>query len=721
MTTWIRPSRLLTVWVLVGLAGTFLFVLAGCSTTSGARTGAASKKMKTFLSVGDKPLPVVSGEPGSSVAADAEPAPSRRNRRAPGRISGRVFDADGKPVPDARVRLAVSGAPGGKVVRASTDRSGAFTLHGLRPGSSYTVIAESDGDDGTMSGRANARTADTDVRISLGPQDPAAARAESPSRVKSVSDRETADDDDAKASDLQAEPSKGTAPGRDRSRVNEEDLPPATEAAAFVPIPSSSSRSRAATSNRRARPATVQTDAWRKGIEDQGSAASDPALANTVEHGVSGKTAAPVDPEARGIAGTTLDGGPPVDDVPNPLPPALERAEDQASASRARTARPSPGAVSSDPDPFAEEPPRLAAKPPSGSTRTNQPTRTRQLAAFSAFESPTRPTEPPASAPPVDHAPGALVVVPETFAPVMVHENDPFAAADTPPDGPFSTSKAAIPQSADGPAPEPAPLRSNRPRRNAVTAARPRPVRQPTTTTASVRSPEASATASASNRRPTWGEIALATGPLPPLEGQDAPVPGPHKKSGDSRRELASRGDERPAPKRVAGTATDPVAPECEYDDRHRRLVDFRLPALDGKPLRFQDIDADLVLIDFWGTWCQPCLRAVPHLVDLQKRIGNKRLAIVGIACEQDAPGQSARRVAATAERLKMNYPILLSRNDGSCPLQEALHVQAFPTMVLLDRQGRILWRDQGSTPATLARLDRMIASTPGDTETRRY
>ena len=50
--------------------------------------------------------------------------------------------------PNAKVRLAVGSAAGGKVVSATTDRSGAFTLHGLRPGSSYTVIAEYQGDDG---------------------------------------------------------------------------------------------------------------------------------------------------------------------------------------------------------------------------------------------------------------------------------------------------------------------------------------------------------------------------------------------------------------------------------------------------------------------------------------------------------------------------------------------------------------------------------------------
>ena len=104
------------------------------------------------------------------------------------------------------------------------------------------------------------------------------------------------------------------------------------------------------------------------------------------------------------------------------------------------------------------------------------------------------------------------------------------------------------------------------------------------------------------------------------------------------------------------------------------------------------------MLIDFWGTWCQPCVKAIPHLVDLQERMG-KKLVILGVACESDASNVAAPRVAATAAKLHVNYPIVISRNDGSGPLEEAMQVQAFPTMVLVDRQGRVLWRDQRRDP----------------------
>ena len=109
-----------------------------------------------------------------------------------------------KPVPNAKVRLAVSSSPGGKVVYATTDRSGAFTLRGLRPGSSYAVIAEYQGEDGMMTGRTQAKAPQVDVRISLQPRggesdqghasiQPARPRVEPISNIDPVDD-ETSDD-----------------------------------------------------------------------------------------------------------------------------------------------------------------------------------------------------------------------------------------------------------------------------------------------------------------------------------------------------------------------------------------------------------------------------------------------------------------------------------------------------------------------------------------------
>ena len=183
---------------------------------------APGDNLKTIASVGDKPLPVRSGPSDSSVRAEVAeadlPAPGR------GRISGRVYDDRGKAVNGARVRLAVGGESGGKAVYANTDPSGAFTLRGLRPGSSYTLIAEYQGRSGLLTGRAQAKAPSSSVRIGLNPRN--AAAEDSPSTIRParpsvapISSIEEADE----SNDEEEQEATG--------RTNREDLePPAPEA-----------------------------------------------------------------------------------------------------------------------------------------------------------------------------------------------------------------------------------------------------------------------------------------------------------------------------------------------------------------------------------------------------------------------------------------------------------------------------------------------------------
>ena len=173
----------------------------------------------------------------------------------------------------------------------------------------------------------------------------------------------------------------------------------------------------------------------------------------------------------------------------------------------------------------------------------------------------------------------------------------------------------------------------------------------------------------------------------------------------------------KPARSRLLGGSRPPIDDAvkqtvCRFDTSERRVVDFQLPGLDGKMVSLHDIDADVILLDFWGSWCAPCRTSIPHLGDLQARMGGKRFQVVGIACEKGATLHDRQASASKAiHDLKIDYPVLLSNKDGSCPVQQALQIQFYPTMVLLDRDGRLLAREQGATEVTMARMDRAIAS----------
>ena len=119
-----------------------------------------------------------------------------------------------------------------------------------------------------------------------------------------------------------------------------------------------------------------------------------------------------------------------------------------------------------------------------------------------------------------------------------------------------------------------------------------------------------------------------------------------------------------------------------------------------------------MILLDFWGSWCAPCRKSIPHLLELQQKLAGKRFQVVGIACEKGATSQERSATAAkAAQQLGIHYPVLVSSMDGSCPVQQALQIQFYPTMILVDREGRMLAREHGATDATLPRMDRAITT----------
>ncbi|MDR3636869.1 MAG: redoxin family protein [Isosphaeraceae bacterium] len=605
---------------------------AGCSSTSGLRTGTAPK-VRTIAAVGDKTLPAEAGEPGSSVAAD-EYTPERRVNQD-GRVSGRVFDDKGEPVPNARVRLALGGASGGKVVSTTTDKSGAFTLRGLRPGASYTVIAESkDQELGPLRGSAEAQAPETDVKITLSPDEDSMPPARASGNVSRVSRPRAGDDEDQEQFELSPQ-KPATAPGRN------ELLPPAPEAESYLP-PKEQRQRRPSGSTDTEAPMTAR---WRRGDMDR------PASSARIQDGSAPSTVAPGE--------ESYD-----DDGLNPLPPALDPGE-------------------------AESPARTSAN-----LRGTRSKSTRVVAKAT---------------------PGSSVFVPENFTPISLADK-PFAGEPIP--GTPGTSLAPNARGSASQAPPVVPWYET-----------------PSATEDSERTkvaheesalvaPDDLSTPQGPRRRARWSEIVAAPQPAHDASGTAAERAQPAPSAeGHARLIVSTDGPARPTTAALAGGTQDGLLAYCRFDAKSRRIVDFRLPDVNGKPVRLQDLDSDLVLIDFWGTWCKPCVNAIPHLVDLQKRFGGKHLTVLGIASEQGPPAARAAAVAKASQQLGINYPVLLSGMDGeTCPVQEALHIQAFPTLILVDRQGRILWRDQGATPATLSRLDHLIdVATKTDDTTRRY
>lgn len=160
-----------------------------------------------------------------------------------------------------------------------------------------------------------------------------------------------------------------------------------------------------------------------------------------------------------------------------------------------------------------------------------------------------------------------------------------------------------------------------------------------------------------------------------------------------------------PIPPPVPALATR--VPSCVLTGR--QLDNFALNDLAGRPWEYRGHRTKLMLVDFWGTWCVPCRQTIPHLNILQNRYGPYGLKIVGIAYEYGTLAQQTRKVQDVHDHLGINYQLLLGSDMITCPVKTQFGIANFPTLVLIDENSRIIWRNEGLNSDKLQELDSLI------------
>jgi quercetin dioxygenase-like cupin family protein/peroxiredoxin len=128
--------------------------------------------------------------------------------------------------------------------------------------------------------------------------------------------------------------------------------------------------------------------------------------------------------------------------------------------------------------------------------------------------------------------------------------------------------------------------------------------------------------------------------------------------------------------------------------------LDFTIADITGKNLTLSAYSGKVILLDFWATWCPPCLKEIPGFIDLYNRYKSRGFVVLGVSVDE-----SPADVKKFVQNLRVNYPILLGgARDG---LQQAFGPTGFPTAFTIGRNGRICAQHTGLTPLT--EIERMI------------
>lgn len=154
--------------------------------------------------------------------------------------------------------------------------------------------------------------------------------------------------------------------------------------------------------------------------------------------------------------------------------------------------------------------------------------------------------------------------------------------------------------------------------------------------------------------------------------------------------------------------------PEGQYIETARKLAenprrarenyapDFSFTSLQGEHITLDDLKGKVVVLDFWGTWCPPCVESVPELRNLYKRYSKEpSFVLIGISSDGDEDAWKE-----FTEKNKMVWPQYRDRNRK---ILHAFNIRAFPTYMVIDHEGIVRFQSVGFSWMRSANLDEAI------------
>ncbi|MBI2619484.1 MAG: TlpA family protein disulfide reductase [Ignavibacteriales bacterium] len=120
------------------------------------------------------------------------------------------------------------------------------------------------------------------------------------------------------------------------------------------------------------------------------------------------------------------------------------------------------------------------------------------------------------------------------------------------------------------------------------------------------------------------------------------------------------------------------------FTDSPQKAPDFKLKKADGTILQLSKLQGNVVLLNFWATWCAPCRREIPDFLEAYEKYKAQGFEIVGVALDEEG----WEVVTPFVQRYKITYPVVIGTGKT---VQAYGSFDAIPTSFLIDRKGNIV------------------------------
>ena len=123
----------------------------------------------------------------------------------------------------------------------------------------------------------------------------------------------------------------------------------------------------------------------------------------------------------------------------------------------------------------------------------------------------------------------------------------------------------------------------------------------------------------------------------------------------------------------------------------NKKAPEFKLVSTKGEKISLSKYKGKVVIIDFWATWCGPCRKGIPDLIELQKEFG-KDIVVIGISLDTG----TKEAVIPFMQKMGINYPVLYGTYEIT---QQYGGVEGIPTSFVINKKGEIVDKYVGLVP----------------------
>ncbi len=130
---------------------------------------------------------------------------------------------------------------------------------------------------------------------------------------------------------------------------------------------------------------------------------------------------------------------------------------------------------------------------------------------------------------------------------------------------------------------------------------------------------------------------------------------------------------------------------------------------INSEPLKLKDVNGSVVLVEFWTFGCYNCRNTLPFIKSWHDRYRDSGLIIIGVHSPEFDEEREVEKVRSEVASLGIHYPIV---TDNDYQTWNAYNVEAWPTVFLLDKQGRIRWKHvgEGNYDETERQIQKLLA-----------